>query len=482
MSVTKCQVAEGFIHRRSSMKQQVILALCTLLAISLQAPSKAPPPERCWCDLTNGGRPFPHHELSMAERNATDCNNIVTQDQTREMESLLLGLERRISQLHSDVSVLEKEDDGELYGVLSLYIIENELVEIHQLMDKLNGSMEQGRRLVGQATRQVRDVRVEMDKMEAFDTLQVVRGRSDNELLKVSLDDCRKSLNATPAPTQPPKGSCAHGQLVNITGPQVFTEGEYPKTYMYGAWGRDPEPEPGQESWYWLVLLTSGNKFSNYIRLYSSLSSLIVGKSTPGNVQIHASNPTTNTVQGPNNVLYRGALYYNCYNQHEVCRFNLTAKTITTVKLPEGTRYNSKGNFCHLDDCYPFTDLDLATDESGVWVTYTTSQDFGNLVLSKVEYGESLTLTRTWHTSVYKRAISNTFVACGVLYATRFRDKDVEEIFYSLDTATGKERFNLGIHLKKVAPNIQALNYSPVDQMLHAYSDSNMVSYKVLFA
>lgn len=145
-------------------------------------------------------------------------------------------------------------------------------------------------------------------------------------------------------------------------------------------------------------------------------------------------------------------------------------------------RYNSKGNFCHLDECYPFTDLDLATDESGVWVIYTTNQDFGNLVLAKLEDDEQLRLNQTWRTSVYKQGITNTFMVCGVLYATRYVDKEAEEIFYSFDTTTGVERFNLGIFIKKMYPNILSLNYSPVDQMLHAYCDSYMVSYKVLFS
>uniref|UniRef100_A0A3P9IMK2 Si:ch211-194m7.5 n=1 Tax=Oryzias latipes TaxID=8090 RepID=A0A3P9IMK2_ORYLA len=274
-------------------------------------------------------------------------------------------------------------------------------------------------------------------------------------------------------------GTCPLGQLVNITGPVAYTSGEYPGSYKYGGWGRDPKPETGKESWYWVVMLTSSNIYSNYVRFYSTLS----------NIQIHSSNPTTNTIQGPNVVLYGGALYYNCYNQLSVCRFNLTSKAITVTNLPKGTRlgsptlpvFNSKGNFCRLDECYPYTDLDLATDESGVWVIYTTSQDFGNLVLSKVEEGESPKLNQTWHTSIYKQAVTNTFMACGVLYATRYVNTSTEEIFYSFDTATGKENFNVGIFLSKVSSNILFLNYSPVDQMLHAYCDSQMVSYRNTF-
>lgn len=113
---------------------------------------------------------------------------------------------------------------------------------------------------------------------------------------------------------------------------------------------------------------------------------------------------------------------------------------------------------------------------------YTTSQDFGNLVLSQVKEGDPPTLGQTWHTSIYKLGVTNTFVICGVLYATRFVDKNTEEIFYSFDTTTGVERFNVGIFIKKMNPNIYFLNYSPVDQMLHAYCDAYMVSYKVLFS
>lgn len=71
------------------------------------------------------------------------------------MEGLLLGLERRLVQLHKDVSALEREDDGEMYGVLSLYVIENEMVEIQQLIDKLNRTTSGHQRLTADTSQQV---------------------------------------------------------------------------------------------------------------------------------------------------------------------------------------------------------------------------------------------------------------------------------------------------------------------------------------
>ncbi|CAK6969199.1 olfactomedin-4-like [Scomber scombrus] len=441
------------------MKLCVIIPLCALFTLTQQVP----PQDQCLCDLTNSEKAFPHDKLSTVEDNASKCNSNITPKKTLELESLMLGLEQRLPQLEKDLSVLERENDGELYGVLSLLVIENELTEIKQLMDKLNMTSLRHQHLTTDTTEQLEDLRVKMAELQEYDTLQVVKRQQANQRLKRDLDQCKDEHHPTPHPTQPPQA------------------GEYPGSYMYGAWGRDPKPAVGKENWYWLVMLTSSNRYSNYIRLYSSLSSLIVGVSVPGNVLIHSSNPTTNTVQGPNVVLYGDALYYNCYYKYDVCRFNLSTKTVTAMQLPEGTRFNSKGNFCRLDECYPYTDLDLATDESGVWVIYTTTQDFGNLVLSKVEEGEPPTLNQTWHTSVYKQAVTNTFMACGVLYATRYVSKEVEEIFYSFDTSTGVEKFDIGIFIRKMSPNIYSLNYSPVDQMLHAYCNSFMVSYKVLF-
>ncbi|XP_041794831.1 olfactomedin-4-like [Chelmon rostratus] len=459
------------------MKLHVVVPLCALLTLTQQTPSRD---VNCMCELTHSEKAFPHDKLSTAEDSASKCNSNLTPQKTLQLESLLLGLERRVLQLQEDVSVLEREDDGQLYSVLSLLVVENELLEIKQLINRLNRTMLAHQWLTTNTTKELDDLRAEMQELETYDTMQVVKREKDNQRLKRDLDQCRDGLQPTTLPTQPPHGYCPHGQFRNVTGPRVYTAGEYPGSYAYGAWGRDPKPEAGKENWYWMVILTSSDKFSNYVRFYSSLSALIVGVSTPGDVQIHSSNPTTNTIQGPNVVLYGGALYYNCYNQDAVCRFNLTTKAVTTLQLPKGTRFNSKGNFCHLDDCYLFTDLDLATDESGVWVIYTTTQDFGYMVLSKVE--EPLALGQTWRTSIYKQGVTNTFMACGVLYATRYVNKDTEQIFYSFDTTTGVERFNLDIFINKMSPNIYSLNYSPVDQMLHAYCNSYMVSYKALFS
>lgn len=82
-------------------------------------------------------------------------NNYLFSVKSLELEGLLLGLEQRLPQLEQHVSMLEREDDGELYGVISLQLIENEMMAIQQLIDRLNSTAMRHQRLTLEATKQV---------------------------------------------------------------------------------------------------------------------------------------------------------------------------------------------------------------------------------------------------------------------------------------------------------------------------------------
>lgn len=76
--------------------------------------------------------------------------------QTLELESLLLGLERRLPQLQEDISILEGENDGQLYGAISLQVVENELTEIKQLLQRLNSTTLRHQRLTADTAERVK--------------------------------------------------------------------------------------------------------------------------------------------------------------------------------------------------------------------------------------------------------------------------------------------------------------------------------------
>uniref|UniRef100_A0A8C1VEN3 Olfactomedin-like domain-containing protein n=1 Tax=Cyprinus carpio TaxID=7962 RepID=A0A8C1VEN3_CYPCA len=327
----------------------------------------------------------------------------------------------------------------------------------------------------------LQDMENTMTELEKFDHMQVMVKQRENQRIKRDLEHCKAELNSTsPAPTLSP-GHCGLGSMVNVSGPKTYSLTVYGTSYSFGAWGRDANPAPGDENKYWLVVLSSSNAFGNFIRQYSSLSTIILGIG-PTDTYISSSNPTTNTIQGPNMVMYSNALYYNCYNTYSVCRFNMTTRSVSTVALPSDTGYNNKFPFGHLATSYSYTDMDFATDESGVYVIYTTTSNYGNVIISKVETSNPPVFNQTWFTSLHKKTVTNTFMVCGVLYATRYVDKEIEEIFYTYDTKTNEERYDLRIHIKKLQTNIKYINYDPRDNLLYVFSDAYIATYEISFS
>uniref|UniRef100_A0A8C1UZB7 Si:ch211-194m7.5 n=1 Tax=Cyprinus carpio TaxID=7962 RepID=A0A8C1UZB7_CYPCA len=434
----------------------------------------------CVCDLINSDPAFPEQKLTKVETISAQCIRSITSERMTNSDRLLLGLQQRIKQLDENVLMLEKEDDRNLYGAVSLRIIELEFAEIQDLLNKLNSTNTDYYHLNVQTAAQLDDMKATMAELEKFDNMQVIKKDRENQLVKRDLEQCKNDLKATlPPPTVPP-GRCGLGEMVSVVGPRTYSITVYSTSYPYGAWGRDANPAPGDENKYWLVVLTSSNVYGYYVRQYSTLSTLLLGLG-PKDTYIASSNPTTNTIQGSNMVMYANTLYYNCYYKYSVCQFNLSTRAISTVALPSDTGYNSKFPFGHLGTTYSYTDMDFATDELGIYVIYATTSNFGNVVISKIETSNPPVLDQTWKTSLYKTTATNTFMVCGVLYATRYLDKETEQIFYSYDTKTKEERFDLKINIKKMQNNIEFLNYDPRDHLLYAYSDAYIVTYELVF-
>ncbi|XP_016296528.1 olfactomedin-4-like [Sinocyclocheilus anshuiensis] len=434
----------------------------------------------CVCELQNSDPAFPENKLNNFEFTATQCTENITSEKMTEIDKLVLGLQHRIRQLLDNVFMLEKEDNGNLYAAVSLRIIELELAEIQDLLDKLNRTTNNYQQLSVKAATELQDMEETMTELENFDHTQVMVKQRENQRIKRDLKRCKEEFNSTsPAPTLSP-GHCGLSRMVNVSGPKTYSLTVYGTSYPYGAWGRDANPAPGDENKYWLVVLSSSNAYGNFIRQYNSLSTTILGIG-PKDTYISSSNPTTNTIQGSNMVMYASAFYYNCYNTYYVCQFNLTTRAVSTVALPSDTGYNSKFPFGHLGTTYSYTDMDFVTDESGVYVIYATTSNFGNVIITKVETSNPPVLNQTWSTSLHKKTVTNTFMVCGVLYATRYLDKEIEEIFYSYDTKTNEERYDLRIHIKKMQTNIKYMNYNPRDHLLYVYSDAYIVTYEIMF-
>ncbi|CAH2314259.1 olfactomedin-4-like [Pelobates cultripes] len=239
-------------------------------------------------------------------------------------------------------------------------------------------------------------------------------------------------------------------------------------TYKPGGWGKDSAMGADQQFYFVAPLYTDGRQMRTF-RTYSSYDNLLLYRT-------HAEKTitTADLGQGGGVIMYNNFLYYNCYNTGNLCKLDLKTYTITRLALT-GSTYNNRFSYF----ASAWQDIDLAGDEDGLWAIYSTEQNNGNFVISKLNE-TSLAILKTWSTSQYKPAATNAFIVCGVLYATRTLDTRTEEIFYMYDTKTGKEG-HLSIHFNKMMENIQSLSYNPNDHKLYMYNDGYLVTYDLLF-
>ncbi|XP_026885036.2 olfactomedin-4 [Electrophorus electricus] len=271
------------------------------------------------------------------------------------------------------------------------------------------------------------------------------------------------------------RSSCSQRIMKNISSPLITKLNPFSKSYISGAWGRDTSLS--DVGTYWVQPLVSSHKHGNTMRLYKNYEDFMSGRDYRDE-SVAPSHSHSNAIQGPGTVLYDRVVYFQCYNTPELCSFDLQTKQTKRLKIPDAG-INNKFPYCYYT-CRDWTDVDLAADHQGIWVIYATEGNHGNLVLSRVDR-ETFNITHTWKTRLFKRSITNAFMACGVLYATRFVDTYREEVFYAFDTNTGSEDNTLELPLEKVSAGVANLHYNPNDRKLYMYNDGYLLAYQAFF-
>ncbi|XP_069757186.1 olfactomedin-4 [Narcine bancroftii] len=450
-----------------------------LLGISVRVdgnvPHRARVGERCYCDLQASHGTFPWRRFAQLHSLSGNCSRTLSAKQFKEPIDIIGVIEQGLQKLAERINELEEEYDGDLYSIVSFRIIEIESAELTDLIRQLQELNSKNQEYVADHVVKVQNITNKVNELEEYDRFKVIKEHRNSLILKRSLSSCQSALLATPTPYVSSKpGTCSFGKLIRVSNPKSSMLNHFGTSYRYGSWGMDPLPAPGKEDQYWLTILSSSNRYGNKIRVFSSYGKFLTHS---GPVDITFK---THNAQGSGGIMYNDAYYYNCYNLDHLCRFDMTTQEILSVKLPDAG-FNDKFPYCTVSSCYGYSDMDLATDENGLWVLYATEGNFGNLVISQLN-ATDLSILQSWNTTLYKRSATNAFLVCGIVYATRNLSSEVEEIFYIFDTTTGVERNDLAIRFRKVLPGIQYINYNPRDMMLYVYSDAYVVSYNLFFA
>ncbi|XP_013383111.1 myocilin-like [Lingula anatina] len=118
-----------------------------------------------------------------------------------------------------------------------------------------------------------------------------------------------------------------------------------------------------------------------------------------------------------------------------------------------------------------YTNTDFAVDEFGLWLVYGNVTDNCNLVIAKIN-PDTLNVQNSWSTTIRSRSVWNTFMKCGVLYATSYYSGSYMYIRYTYDTNTGKQETLPSNRIQFWQPGTYntMLDYNPRDGLLY-YAD-----------
>uniref|UniRef100_A0A8C3FQM8 Olfactomedin-like domain-containing protein n=1 Tax=Chrysemys picta bellii TaxID=8478 RepID=A0A8C3FQM8_CHRPI len=311
----------------------------------------------------------------------------------------------------------------------------------------------------------LQNMSVTVSALESYDKSHVVAMRRELTTLKQRLEDCQKDNPLVGR--QPPIGTCDHRGIWRLSKPTVVQLNWRGASYKAGAWGKESALRAGRKERYWVALLNLDGRRLDSVRLYGSYQDLLLSRN-------HTDQLITGFGQGAGPALYNGSFYYNCYNARDLCRLDLESGAVDRKAVPNAA-FNNRFSYTGTS----WQGLDLAADESGLWVLYATERSEGNIVIGRLGPG-SLALEKTWQTSQYKPAATNAFMVCGVMYVTRAVSTHREEIFYAYDTRTGRES-RLSLPLDKVTDVVRSLSYNPSDHKLYMFSDGYLLRYDVLF-
>ncbi|NXT38493.1 MYOC protein, partial [Pelecanoides urinatrix] len=260
------------------------------------------------------------------------------------------------------------------------------------------------------------------------------------------------------------KDSAGCGELVWVGEPLVFGRAES-IAGKYGVWMKDPEPVPPftrETTWRVDAVGTEVRQLFQY----EAAEQLAQGYPT----KVHV---LPRPLESTGAVIYRGGLFFQPRRSRAVARYDLRGEAVTAEREIPGAGYHGQ---------YPYswggyTDIDLAVDETGLWVIYSTEKARGAIVLSKLD-PETLEIRRTWETNIRKRGVANSFLICGTLYTVSSYSAPNATINFAYDTATSTSRA-LSIPFENRFRYLSMVDYNPAERQLFAWDSFNMVTYPI---
>ncbi|XP_033003750.1 olfactomedin-like [Lacerta agilis] len=320
--------------------------------------------------------------------------------------------------------------------------------------------------------------------MEQFDRNNIITAQREIIALRKKLQECEEEIvlasgiKTAKEPPSPPTGKCDHQEIQKVSEPVLEKLNWKGSSFKAGSWGKDFALGTKFSDYYWVFPANQDGRTMQNYRLYASHKKLLLySPIREFSLKVKNNDKCEYCGQGAGVVFYNGSFFYNCFDSRALCRADPFNMRLSHQELKDKDPASFNDWFSYKGVKYQ--DMDLAGDEKGLWLIHGSTAANGNAVIKKVD-PVTLTVGPSWNTTQQKITMTNTFMICGVLYATRKKNTTHEEIYYMYDTNTSKER-NIQIFMEKPLPNVQSLNYNPNDQKLYMFNDGYLVWYNLTF-
>lgn len=247
------------------------------------------------------------------------------------------------------------------------------------------------------------------------------------------------------------------GKLTGVSNPiTIRASGS-----RFGSWMTDTmAPSSDNRVWY-----MDGYLKGRRVLEYRSLNDFIKGQNF---VQHLLPHPWA----GTGHVVYNGSLYYNKYQSNIVVKYHFRSRSVSVQRNLNNAGYNNTFPY----SWGGFSDIDFMVDENGLWAVYTTNQNAGNIVVSKLD-PLTLEILQTWDTGYPKRSAGESFMICGTLYVTNSHLAGAKIYFAYYTNSSTYEYTDIPFHNQY--SHISMLDYNPRERVLYTWNNGHQVLYNV---